>query len=1339
VVIAAVILSCLWAILLASALVHLHAQIKRIRESGSEQGDINPLLFWLVSGADNILGGASPRRNIERRPLLAATTPDTSRISSKLSDEAVQFWRNKLSSLPPSLSLPFTANSDSTSNRTRPPPIPTSGAACVSAELNVQDARLIDESEPVNSVLCAFAALLGMYSRQEDMVIWVHAPELHSEALTDKAWVPVRFNLDLQVNFRQLLKQVKEQLTSTFVHAAESEQIAHSAGVDLPPCQVAFSCGGDATEGLPFSAALIVLTEHTASMLTKATLSVGTGAMANGSTLRQICANLEMMLRSAHRMPSNPVASLPIIDDAETALVTQKFNQGVLNHAPANLKCIHELFHEQAEAQPHSVALIFGSRQVTYAELDHRSDRLAAALREIGVVTEDIVAMLLERSITTVVGVYGVLKAGGAYLPLDAKEPSTRLAQLLHDASPRVLLVQSATASKVPAGFSGTVVRLETDGRAHIIQGANTAGVKQPSEQPSISSLAYVMYTSGSTGKPKAVMVEHRAIASIRQWLQREHPMGAGDKLLFKTPYIWSVSRWELFWPLTVGATLVILPDDAHKMPRSLHDALVHYEITHAFFTPTQLRLLIEFCHGVMSSTAQPSLQLKQLMCVGEPLTADLCRHFFSTFCCETRLTNQCGPTEAGFTSWSCPPQGSVQLQTLRDVSIGSPTEAPVYVVDSALRPVPIGMVGELCFGGQSLARGYLNATELTSSRFVANPFGHSPTMYRTGDLAVWLPSGELQYIGRMDRQVKIRGQRLELAEVEQATLATGLVKSAVAVAAKGESDSSELVLFVIPTLADPIGSDAAETAGRVASMQLSANLQKELQMRLATYMQPSRVIPKSELPLLANGKIDYVQLQAMGASELLKSEAKQMQHASSTLLLAAAGETNELIETGIDSLGIVRALTKAYKEEEVLSNNLRAIFAAGVMIDRFNQCTNYGPPQLSYYTTICTKLTATNVPSTLSQWAPPYWLERAATALGGSKCIAGFAMVTAYFDAKHNGNGNRFDGRDLAMLVVYLEMVWVLPFIADLLSWPLFAVHMPPTASVHRWYLLALLYSRVILVTANKLHISPPVQVSLSLLASFLSRGHWVWCIASYCGAPKFLDIIGRLLLRGCWNDRNCISTSPYSGQNWLLTDGKLAIIAVYICSYHYLPAAMQTGSALALRLQNTCWTVVIKVISALVLLAISLGALGDWVGLEDSFLTYEPMPWLQVWRPHFWGKWLLVMISTTLPCILLTVLLRGTSIHFQRAGQNALGAYVIHPYFKPLLPYRTLIFAAGKWAGTIGQVLVIVGMPLLFQLLVGPLFQQLIIAHLRLLASGARWAHKKIHVKFKMYGMGE
>jgi amino acid adenylation domain-containing protein len=953
-------------------------------------------------------------------------------------------------------------------------------------------------------------------------------------------------------------------------------------------------------------------------------------------------------------------------------------------------------------------------------------------MQGLGVSSESLVALVMERSITMVVAIYGVLKSGAAYVPIDPQSPDSRKIELLSGMQPQLVLVQSATSRSIPAAFVGPVSRVENDGSLHTTQPkALTSNRPSDSALCTPASLAYVLFTSGSTGQPKGVMVEHRAITSILAWLRKEFAMGPGDKILFKTPFTWSVSRWELFWPLTCGATLVVLPDSAHKLPRSLHDALEHHNITHAFFSPTQLRLLIEHCSAVApDSDATSCPRLKHMICVGEPLEPELCRKFQSVFH-TARLANQMGPTEAGYTQWVCPPKNSLEMLSLTCVPIGKPTSSPVYVVDGDLKATAVGMIGELCFGGASVARGYLNMPELTKERFIPDPFAHdgASKMYKTGDLAYWSQDGELHFVGRLDRQVKIRGQRVELAEVEVAAKRLPLVDRAVAVATR--SEPRNLVLYVVPTREVAL-KKAALTAGETAQQDISVQVSGHIAATLPAYMKPAAVLCVSEFPTLSNGKVDYLTLESK-ALETLEMDACDRSFDRTPMpsaMLAAASSPEELAEMGMDSLGMIRALTQAYRDEEALGNNLRAIFSLGVMIDRFNACQSYGPPQIPTYMTICNELIGADVPAKFSQFGTPYWLEKATTLIGGTKSIAGFAMVTAYFDARHNKNGLSFDRRDVALLIVYLEMVWVIPAIAGWVSLPLFGIPMPASASVHRWYILALLYCRIVLVSFNRIGVPPLAQVIVTMLASFLSRGHWVGCIAVYCGAPSAIDWFGRLLLRGCWHDDDCISTSPYSGQNWLMTDGKFALIAVYIFSFHYLPALMQALSGAALRLsQLGKWSLVCcKIVAFLLLGAICAGAFSRWVGLEDSFLTYEEMPWSQVWRPHFWGKWVLVMLTTMAPCILLGIVLAGTSVHFKTAGSNSLGTYIIHPYFKPLIPYHTLIFLSGKWIGCVGQLLIILGLPMLFQFVVGPLFQQVMVMHLKWGGIAVKWAFQSL-----------
>jgi microcystin synthetase protein McyA len=445
-------------------------------------------------------------------------------------------------------------------------------------------------------------------------------------------------------------------------------------------------------------------------------------------------------------------------------------------------KCLHQLFEEEVERNPDAVAVRFENQQLTYQQLNQRANQLAHYLQTNGVKPETLVGICIERSLEMVVGLLGILKAGGAYLPLDPTYPKERLNYILQDTGVTVLLTQRSLTELLPE-HQVIVLCLDADWPiiAQHSQQNTTSGVAG-------ENLAYVIYTSGSTGKPKGAMNTHKGISNRLLWMQDTYQLTASDGILQKTPFSFDVSVWEFFWPLLVGATLVVVKPEGHKDSAYLIKLIQQQQITTIHFVPSMLRVFLQ----------EPNLEdcscLKRVICSGEALPSDLTQHFFERLNCE--LHNLYGPTEAAIdvTYWHCLPQIQQQI-----VPIGRPiANTQIYILDQYLQPVPIGIAGELHIGGVGLARGYLNRPELTSEKFISHPFSDGK-LYKTGDLARYLPDGNIEYLGRIDHQVKIRGFRIELGEIETVLSHHPAVEQAVVIAYEEKTGNQSLIGYIVP------------------------------------------------------------------------------------------------------------------------------------------------------------------------------------------------------------------------------------------------------------------------------------------------------------------------------------------------------------------------------------------------------------------------------------------------------------------------------------------------------------------------------------------------------------
>ncbi|MBW4644832.1 MAG: amino acid adenylation domain-containing protein [Goleter apudmare HA4340-LM2] len=482
--------------------------------------------------------------------------------------------------------------------------------------------------------------------------------------------------------------------------------------------------------------------------------------------------------------------------------------------------CLHELFSQQVEKTPNAIALKFNQQQLTYRELDNRANQLAQYLQSLGVQPETLVGICVERSLEMVVGLLGTLKAGGAYVPIDPGYPPERIAYMLADSQVSVLLTHSHLVATLPTQPKHTIC---LDNIPPVHHSYSPSRV-----QP--ENLAYVIYTSGSTGKPKGAMNTHRGICNRLLWMQDVYQLTPTDRVLQKTPFSFDVSVWEFFWTLITGACLVVAESGGHRDSNYLVDTIAKENITTLHFVPSMLQIFLETPGLSRCET------LKRVICSGEALPIDLQRRFFERLQCE--LHNLYGPTEAAIdvTYWQCQPQTNYQ-----SVPIGRPiANTQIYILDQYLEPVAVGGVGELYIGGVGVGRGYLNRPELTSDRFLTNPFT-SGKIYKTGDLARYLPDGNIEYVGRIDQQVKIRGFRIELGEIENFISQHPQIREAVVMAQTDKFTHQQLIAYIVPHHHTPTLPD----------------LRDFLKQKLPEFMIPATFFVLTALPLTPSGKVD--------------------------------------------------------------------------------------------------------------------------------------------------------------------------------------------------------------------------------------------------------------------------------------------------------------------------------------------------------------------------------------------------------------------------------------------------------------------------------------------------
>ncbi|MGW3046328.1 non-ribosomal peptide synthetase, partial [Kitasatospora sp. NPDC001159] len=530
--------------------------------------------------------------------------------------------------------------------------------------------------------------------------------------------------------------------------------------------------------------------------------------------------------------PHQPVARVELLTPTERQRILSEWNATQAELPEATLP---QLFEAQAARTPAAAAVVFEGRSLSYGELNARANRLARQLRVHGAGPEARVAVALERSEALVVALLAVLKTGAAYLPVDPSHPADRIAQVVADAAPLVAITAHPVQHTLPTGLPRVLLDCPATAEALAQQDAADLTDRDRTEPLLPAHPAYVIYTSGSTGRPKGVAVPHRGVVNRLTWMQRDHRLRADDRVLQKTPVGFDVSVWEFFWPLLEGATLVVAKPGGHQDPAYLTELIQRERITIAHFVPSMLQAFVQ------EPAAARCTGLRGVFCSGEALPGDLRDRFFAVL--DVPLHNLYGPTEASIevTAWRCEP-GAAGVA----VPIGRPVaNTRVYVLDSALQPVPPGVPGELYLAGVQLARGYLNRPGLTAERFVAAPHGPAGTrMYRTGDVVRWTAEGALVFLGRADDQVKIRGFRIELGEVEAALATHPDVAQAVVVVREDTPGDRRLIGYAVP-------------AARTCATDLPAELSRFVSGVLPEYMVPAAIMVLDALPVNPNGKLD--------------------------------------------------------------------------------------------------------------------------------------------------------------------------------------------------------------------------------------------------------------------------------------------------------------------------------------------------------------------------------------------------------------------------------------------------------------------------------------------------
>ncbi|WP_083864874.1 non-ribosomal peptide synthetase [Nocardia brevicatena] len=844
------------------------------------------------------------------------------------------YWRELLDGVGEVLTLSTVAN---------PPSTPDPGRRLAATTLDERtEAAVTVVAETLNaSQPSVFAAALACYVRavtgENDVVLSLPVSARTTVALRRSAGVvsnvvPLRVRFGVDTTVHDAVRIVQQQITGALRHQRYRHEdirrdCGHSRGsrgffgpmINVMLFRNSLQFGD--VEGSPQVMATGPVEDLSVNLYYGAGNRIHLDFEANSQLYgeAELAAHHERFLDFLNRFltapPGTPAFALPVITEAERHLVLRAWNDTAVEAAPATLA---DLFTERVAACPDAVAVEFEDESLTYRELDEGANRLARLLIACGAGPDRVVGLCLRRSLELVVGMYAIIKAGAAYLPMDPEHPVERLTRIMARAQPVAVLVVDREGVALP----DHTPTLALDGLD--LSGMDPAPITDTDRIRPLRGdhLAYVIFTSGSTGTPKGVGTAHGAIVNRLRWMQHEYPLDDTDAVLQKTPATFDVSVWEFFWPLQVGARLVLARPDGHRDPQYLTEIIAEKHITTAHFVPSMLSVF------VTDADTRGCTGLRRVFCSGEALPAATVRDFHAVLP-GTRLHNLYGPTEAAVdvTYWSCPPDPA-------SVPIGSPVwNTRTYVLDTRLRPVPPGAVGELYLAGAQLARGYLGQSPLTAERFVADPFTPGGRMYRTGDLARWRPiddasdgtAGVLEYLGRTDFQVKIRGLRIELGEIEAALLADDRIARAVCVAHAGAA-GDRLVAYVVPAR----GGD-----GESAGIDTEA-VRARVSRTLPAYMVPTAVIALDELPLNSNGKIDRAALPApadnkerVRTAPRTETERTLTEIFADLLSLDEVGIEDGFFELGGNSLVAARAVARINAALSVRLT-IRDLFEAG-------------------------------------------------------------------------------------------------------------------------------------------------------------------------------------------------------------------------------------------------------------------------------------------------------------------------------------------------------------------------------------------------------------------------
>lgn len=755
---------------------------------------------------------------------------------------------------------------------------------------------------------CLWGLVLQNYNNVSDVVFGkvVSGREAEIEGIEDMVGlfantIPVRCTRKAGMTFGTLLKQMQQSANASgnYDYCSLAEiQNQSELGQELIKTLFVFENYYVNTEKLQAKEEGIQISVESAREQTNYALTVS--ANYNGETLgfdimynpneykqhdiNRILEHILFLAKEAATKSDAPLESFSYITEKELAVIQEQFND-TKEQVPD--KTIIQLFEEQVEKTPDNTAIQMGDTKLSYRAFNEKVNVLANQLRDMGVQPNDYVALIAERSMEMLIGIFAIVKSSAAYVPMEPTYPKERIDYMLEDCKPKAVLVYHYSLEcNVP------VIHLDNEDS---FEGniENPVCITKPED------LLYVIYTSGTTGQPKGVLNKQKGLVNLLLWMQKKYPLTEEDVMLFKTTYIFDVSVSEIFWWSITGAALVILEPEAHKDPYFIADAIYKHGVTHIDFAPAMLSMFVAALEKKMDQ-AEKLKSLKYVLSAGEALNIEVVNQFYHMFpATQTLLANLYGPTEATIyvTYFDC-------YENMEKVPIGKPVaNTQMYIVNEG-KMCGIGVIGELCIAGEGLAKGYLHKDELTEEKFINNPFTGGK-MYRSGDLARWLPDGNIEYFGRMDDQIKIRGFRIELGDIESVLRKEENITDAALLVKK--RDNGEKVVCAYFT----------------ADVEINIKALKESMLKkLPSYMIPQYMMQIESIPVTRNGKLDrraLPEIKVESDTEYVaprnETEEKLCEIYQEVLGVERVGIQDNIFDIGGNSLMVIRIVGKAVME----------------------------------------------------------------------------------------------------------------------------------------------------------------------------------------------------------------------------------------------------------------------------------------------------------------------------------------------------------------------------------------------------------------------------------------